>query len=83
MVSENYPTVPLSKFHGRMKGKAMFKEPVFKLGVFQDRYIDVEVMIFEGDVKHPNLSVILTPVRFGQMNVIRYVDSKLLIMLKK
>lgn len=78
MVTDYYPTIPLDKFDGRPTGKAKFKEPVFKLGVFQHRYIDVEVTVYSGDIKHPQTGVIMTPVRFGQMSVIRLVEKKLL-----
>ena len=78
MVSENYPSVPLNKFNGKQTGTAMFKEPVFKLGAFQNRYIEVEVTIYSGDITHPQTTKKLIPVRFGQMNVIRYVESELL-----
>ncbi len=78
MVTDSYLSIPLDKFKGRKIGTAMFKEPVFKLGAFQNRYIEVEVTIYSGDVVHPQTTKKLTPVRFGQMNVIRYVESELL-----
>ena len=78
MVTESYPTVPLAKFEGRPTGKAMFKEPVFRRGVFQDRYIEVEVTVYSGEIIHPQTRQQLTPVKFGEMQVIRFVETKLL-----
>lgn len=78
MVSDNYLSVPLDKFKGRKTGTAMFKEPVFKHSAFQNIYIEVEVSIYSGDIVLPQTTKKLTPVRFGQMNVIRYVESDLL-----
>lgn len=78
MVTESYPTVPLTKFDGRPAGKAMFNEPVFRRGVFQDRYIEVEVTVYTGEIVHPQTKQKLTPVRFGEMQVVRFVETKLL-----
>ena len=78
MVTDSYPTVLLNKFEGTPIGRAKFKEPVFKLGVFQNRYIDVIVVVYSGEIKHPQSGHILVPVRFGEMNAIRFVDKKLL-----
>ena len=76
MVTDSYPTVPLDAFEGRPIGEAKFREPVFKLGVFQNRYIDVIVTVYQGEIKHPQSGHTLVPVRFGEMNVIRYIDKK-------
>lgn len=78
MVTESYPTVPLAKFDGRPTGKAMFNEPVFRRGVFQDRYIEVEVTVYSGEVYPPGSRQKMVPVRFGEMQVVRFVDEKLL-----
>ena len=78
MVSDSYPSIPLNKFDGRPIGKANFKEPVLRRGVFQNRYIEVEVTVYSGDVIHPQTQKKMTPVRFGEMNVIRLVDDTLL-----
>lgn len=78
MVTESYPTIPLIKFDGRPKGKAMFNEPVFRRGVFQDRYIEVEVTVYSGEVYPPGSRQKLVPVRFGEMQVIRFVNENLL-----
>ncbi len=75
MVTDNYPTMPLNEFKGRPIGKAKFKEPVFKLGTFQNRYIDVIVTVYQGEIKHPQSGHTLVPVRFGEMNVIRFIDK--------
>lgn len=79
MVTDTYPTVQLNKFDGRPIGRADFKEPVFKLGAFQNRYIDVVVTIYSGEITHPQTGQTLVPVRFGEMTVIRFVDKKLLL----
>ena len=78
MVTDIYPSVPLAKFEGRPTGKANFKEPVFKLGVFQDCYIEVEITVYSPEIVHPETQQKMVPVRFGEMQVIRYVDEKLL-----
>lgn len=78
MVTESYPTVPLTKFDGRPTGKAKFNEPVFRRGVFQDRYIEVEVTVYSGEIYPPGSRQKMVPVRFGEMQVIRFVDEKLL-----
>jgi len=75
MVTENYPTVPLAKFDGRPIGKAGYKEPVFKRNIFQNRFIDVIVTVYSGEIQHPTSGHVLVPVMFGEMNVIRYLDK--------
>ena len=78
MVTDSYPTIALDKFNGRPVGKANFKEPVFRKRIFQNKYIDVVVTVYSGEIKHPQSGHTLVPVRFGEMNVIRFVDKKLL-----
>lgn len=78
MATDSYPTIPLAQFKGKPVGKAKFKEPVFRRGTFQNRYIEVEVTVFSGEVMQPGTRIKLIPVRFGEMNVIRFVDEKLL-----
>ena len=78
MITGTYPTIPLTTFKGRPIGKAMFKEPVFRRGVFQENYIEVEVEVYSGDIPHPQTQKKMTPVRFGEMQVIRFVDDALL-----
>jgi len=57
----------------------LFKEPIFKLGVFQDDYIEVELEVYPIVVNDPaNEGKKLVAVRFGQMNVVRFVNQDLL-----
>ena len=77
-VTDQYPTIPLAQFQGKPIGKAKFKEPVYRRGVFQNQYIEVEVTVFSGEVMQPGTRIRLIPVRFGKMNVIRFVNEKLL-----
>lgn len=78
MVTDSYPSVPLAKFDGNIVGKAMFNEPVFRRGEFQDRYIEVEVTVYAPELTHPQTHKKMVPVRFGEMSVIRYVEATLL-----
>jgi len=73
-----YPTVEITKFEGKPVGKANFKEPIFHKGVFTEEYLDVEVTVFSGQSVLPGTREILIPVRFGEMNVIRFVNRELL-----
>ena len=78
MVTESYPSILLTKFDGRPIGKANFNEPVFRRGVFQDRYIEVEVTVYSGEIYPPGSRQKMVPVRFGEMQVVRFVDENLL-----
>jgi len=69
---DKYPIKPLSEISEKPIAKANFREPVFKLGKFQDRYIEVEVDVYPVYIKN------YIGVRFGQMNVLRFVDKSLL-----
>lgn len=76
---DRYPTKPLTQIKERPIGKAKFKEPVFKLGVFQNDYIEVEVEVYPIVVSDPsNEEKRLVAVRFGQMNVVRFIGQDLL-----
>lgn len=76
---DRYPTKPLTQIKERPIGKAKFKEPIFRLGVFQNDYIEVEVEVYPIVVSDPsNEEKRLVAVRFGQMNVIRFVGQDLL-----
>ncbi len=77
--TERYPTQPLTKIKEKPIGKAKFKEPIFKLGVFQNDYIEVELEVYPIVVNDPaNEGKKLVAVRFGQMNVVRFVNQDLL-----
>lgn len=77
--SERYPSKPLSQIREKPIGKAKFKEPIFKMGVFQNDYIEVELEVYPIVVNDPaNEGKKLVAVRFGQMNVIRFVNQDLL-----
>ena len=76
---DRYPSKPLSQIREKPIGIAKFKEPIFKLGVFQDDYIEVELEVYPIVVNDPtNEEKRLVAVRFGQMNVVRFVDQSLL-----
>lgn len=76
---DRYPTKPLTQIKEKPIGKAKFKEPVFKLGVFQNDYIEVEVEVYPIVVNDPsNEEKRLVAVRFGQMNVVRFIGQDLL-----
>ena len=77
--TERYPSKLLSQIKEKPIGKAKFKEPIFRLGVFQNDYIEVEVEVYPIVVSDPsNEEKRLVAVRFGQMNVIRFVGQDLL-----
>ena len=77
--TDRYPTQPLSKIKERPIGKAKFKEPIFKMGVFQDDYVEVELEVYPIVVNDPaNEGKRLVAVRFGEMNVVRFVNQDLL-----
>lgn len=77
--TDRYPSKPLSQIREKPIGIAKFKEPIFKLGVFQNDYIEVELEVYPIVVNDPtNEEKRLVAVRFGQMNVVRFVDQSLL-----
>lgn len=74
---DQYPSQPLSKIKEKPIGTAKFKEPVFKLGVFQNAYIEVTVRVYPLSFETAQKKA-LVGVRFGEMNLIRFVDRNLL-----
>lgn len=76
-VTDRYPTQPLSQVIEEPNGTAKFKEPVFKLGVFQNRHIEVTVTVYPLVVNSKEGKV-LVGVQFGAMPVLRFVDKELL-----
>jgi len=77
--TERYPSKPLSQIKEKPIGVAKFKEPIFKMGVFQNDYIEVELEVYPIVVNDPaNEGKKLVAVRFGQMNVVRFVNQDLL-----
>ena len=76
--NDNYITVPLNKLASQPIGKAKFQEPVFKLGKFQNMHIEVEVTVYPDKTLHPQTRKEMTPVRFGSMNAIRFIESEFL-----
>lgn len=76
--TERYATKPLSQIREKPIGTAKFKEPIFKLGVFQNDYIEVEVEVYPIVIKPVNRRPPQVAVRFGQMNVVRFIDQRLL-----
>jgi len=74
---DKYPSQPLSKIKERPIGTAKFKEPVFKLGVFQNDYIEVTVKVYPLSFETAHKKA-LVGVQFGEMNLLRFVDRDLL-----
>ena len=72
--TDNYPSIPLSQIKGSPIAYAKFKEPIFKLGIFQDDWVEVEVAVYPTKIINENKKV-LVGVRFGKMNLIRYVPE--------
>lgn len=75
---DKYISVPLHTIKTRPTGKAKFLEPIFKLGRFVGSHVEVEVTTYPDKVKHPSTGEELTAVRFGQMSIIRFVETKFL-----
>lgn len=74
---DQYPSQPLSKIKEKPIGTAKFKEPIFKLGEFQNDYIEVTVRVYPLSFETAHKKK-LVGVRFGEMNLIRFVDRDLL-----
>ncbi len=74
---DRYPSQPLSEIKEKPIGIAKFKEPVFKLGKFQDRYIEVEVEVYPLSFENAYGEKMVC-VRFGVMNLVRFIDRDLL-----
>lgn len=77
-IIDRYISKSLNQITSKPIGVAKFKEPVFKLGAFQDRFIEVEVEIYPETIKDPNNNITLIGVRFGEMNILRFVDRTLI-----
>ncbi len=76
--TEYYPSKPLRGITEQPIATAKFKEPIFRLGVFQNDFIIVEVAVYPLSYIDPATNKTLVGVRFGQMNVVRFVDRALL-----
>ena len=74
---DRYPSQPLKSITENPVATAKFKEPVFKLGVFQDRFIEVIVTVYPLSVASKS-GATLVGVQFGVMPVVRFVDKDLL-----
>lgn len=75
MIEDKYISHSLAKTNAKPIAIAKFNEPVFKMGEFQDRYIEVNVKIYPLKIQDPkNTNIELVGIQFGTMNVIRYVD---------
>lgn len=77
-IDDKYISVPLHTIKSKPNGKAKFLEPIFKMGRFLGGHVEVEVTTYPDKVKHPTTGEELTAVRFGQMNIIRFVETKFL-----
>ena len=74
---DKYPSKLLSEIKEKPIGTAKFKEPVFKLGEFQDQYIEVEVEVYPLSLENAYGEKMVC-VRFGVMNMVRFIDRDLL-----
>ncbi len=74
---DRYPSRPITEIKEKPIAVATFKEPVFKLGEFQDCYIEVNVKVYPVSFEDSNGRT-LVGVRFGEMNLIRFIDRDLL-----
>lgn len=74
---DQYPSQSLAKIKEKPIGTAKFKEPVFKLGEFQNTYIEVIVKVYPLSFETAHKKA-LVGVQFGEMNLIRFVDRDLL-----
>lgn len=76
--TENYPTIPIEDVKESPIGSAKFQEPIFSRGEFTGQYIEVEVSIYPMRMVEKTTNRELVAVRFGQMNVVRFLDPNLL-----
>lgn len=76
--TEHYPYQPLTSIKEQPIATAKFKEPIFRLGEFQNDFIEVDVALYPISVRDEATGKVLVGVRFGQMQVIRFVDRDLI-----
>ncbi len=81
--TDRYPSQPLASVKEKPIAIAKFKEPIFRLGEFQNDFLEVEVAVYSLSAQDKSTGKILVGVRFGQMNIIRFVDRTLLYDMKK
>lgn len=74
---DSYPSKSLLNVSELPVATAKFDEPVFKLGQFQDRYIEVTVQVYPLTYQDVNGKT-LVGVRFGEMNSVRFINRDLL-----
>jgi hypothetical protein len=76
--TDTYPTIPYQDVKTKPIGTAKFQEPIFTRGQFTGQYIEVIVSVYPFNMEDPNTGQELVAVRFGQMNVIRFLDPNYL-----
>ena len=76
--TDTWPTKALSQINQAPIGVAKFQEPIFRRGRFQNQYIEVQVTVYPVSAKHPQTKKEMVAVRFGQMNVVRFIERDLL-----
>ena len=74
---DTYPSRPLSTIKEKPVAIASFNEPIFKLGEFQDHYVQVDVEVYPLTYENVN-GKMLVGIRFGEMNLVRFIDKDLL-----
>lgn len=74
---DKYLSKPLSEIKEKPIGTAKFQEPVFKLGEFQDQYIEVDVQVYPLSFEDAYGKKMIC-VRFGVMNMVRFIAYDLL-----
>ena len=76
--TEYYPSRPITKVKERPIGTAKYQEPIFRRGQFQNQYIETIVTVYPLTGQDSITKKNLVAVRFGQMNVVRFIDRELL-----
>lgn len=76
--TEHYPSRPITQVKEKPIGTAKYQEPIFRRGQFQNQYIETIVTVYPLTHKHSVTKKNLVAVRFGQMNVVRFIDRELL-----
>lgn len=73
--SDTYPTLDIEKYMAPI-GTAKFQEPIFSKGEFIGQYLEVSLTLYPFNAERDGTE--LVAVRFGQMDVLRFVDPNLL-----
>lgn len=71
-IIDGYPSIPLTKIQGNIIGEAKFNEPIFSKNKKLDNTIKVNVFLYPSKITLNNGNIFQC-VRFGEMNILRYV----------